>query len=177
MLNFDFKKSSRKCSASERALQPGEHFYSALFEVGDGTERRDFCEEVWEGPPEDCIGWWKAKIPEAGKGKVYWAPRHVLLAYFEYVNGQSAQADIAFIAGLLLTQKKILMLEESFEEDGAEFMQLKNRKDNESYQVLVVDVEPKRLAEIQEELAERLFMDEPYDADSELEESELSEPE
>jgi hypothetical protein len=168
MLNFDFKKSSRKCSESERTLLPGEHFFSALVDSGDDTERKDFCEEAWQGPPEDCIGWWKAKIPEAGKGRVYWAPRHVLLAYFEHVNGQANQDDIAFITGSLLTQKKILTLEDSYEEDGREYMQLKNRKNNESHQVVVIDVQPQRLAEIQEELAERLFMDEPYDADADV---------
>ena len=48
MLNFDFKKSTRKCSQCEREIKPGEDFYSALIELDDGaTERRDFAVENW----------------------------------------------------------------------------------------------------------------------------------
>ena len=46
-------------------------------------------------------------------------------------------------------------------------MHLKNRKDNQAYVVPIVDVSPERLVQIQEELAERLFMDQPYDPEDE----------
>ena len=46
-------------------------------------------------------------------------------------------------------------------------MRLKNRKDNQVFEVSVVDVSQDRLAQIQETLAERLFMDQPYDPDDE----------
>ena len=81
MLKFDFKKSSRKCFESEREFQPGEEFYSALFECDDGsTERRDFSSDHWDGPTDETIGWWKSRVPELGKGRVYWAPKKVLLS-------------------------------------------------------------------------------------------------
>ena len=163
MLNFDFKRSSRQCSKTNRPLQPGESFYSALIDNDGVTERMDCCVESWDSPPENCIGWWMSKVPELGKGKVYWAPRHVMLSYFEFVNGQPNEADTAYVTALLLLQKKYLTLEESPEEGGSQLLYLKNRKDNQTYQVSVVDLPPARLVEIQDELAERLFMDEPYD--------------
>lgn len=161
MLNFDFKKSSRKCYKSEREFQPGDEFYSALIDGGDGsTERRDYSVEHWgDGPPEDCIGWWKSSVPELGKGRVYWAPRKVLLSYFEHVQTNSQTIDTAFVTGLLLAQKKILTIVDENSDD--ENLVLYCRSTKSTYTVPVANVLPLRLKEIQDELSERLFMDQP----------------
>ena len=159
MLHFDFKKSSRKCYLSEREFQPGEEFFSALLYCDDGsTERRDYSVDQWPGPPEDCIGWWKSSVPELGKGRVYWAPKKVLLAYFEHVQSSTQTADIAFVTGLLLAQKKILAIVDS---DDEENLVLHCRFSKNTYTLPVTDVTPQRLGEIQAELSERLFMDQP----------------
>ena len=91
-------------------LQPGETFYSALIDNDGVTERLDYCVESWDSPPENCIGWWMSKVPELGKGKIYWAPRQVMLSYFEHVSGQPNEADTAYVTALLLIQKKYLSL-------------------------------------------------------------------
>lgn len=162
MLNFEFKKSGRKCIEDQKDFSPGEVFYSALVETKEGgSERHDYCLEHWDEPPDDCIGWWKAKVPELGKGKVFWAPRKVLLAYFEHALQNEQQQDMAFIAGLLLVQKKILVLDDDETDPG--IMRLRNRLDKTGYDVPVFNVSGKRLSAIQAELAERLFMDEPVD--------------
>ena len=166
MLNFDIKRSSRQCSKTERALQPGETFYSALVDIDGELERLDFCIESWDAPPDNCIGWWKSKIPETGKGKVYWAPRHVMLSYFEHVNDQAGESDTAYVTALLMLQKKYLTLQDPSEEDP-QTMRLKNRKDNQIFEVSIVEVSQDRLTQIQETLAERLFMDQPYDPEDE----------
>ena len=166
MLNFDFRKSSRKCCQSEREFQPGEEFYSALLECEDGTtERRDFCIENWDGPPENCLGWWKSRVPDLGKGRVYWAPKDVLLAYFDHVRSHPQKADIAYVTALLLAQKKILMIEDDGG-DSSKFV-LNNRATKETIEIPVVEIEPTRLTEIQDELSERLFRDQPVESDVE----------
>jgi hypothetical protein len=165
MLNFDFKKSSRKCCLSEREFQPGEEFYSALLECDDGTTQRlDYSAEKWEGPPENCLGWWKSQVPDLGKGRVYWAPKDVLLAYFDHVRSNPQTQDVAYVTALLLAQKKILMIVD----DGGDGSQvvLSNRSTKETCEVPVVKIEPTRLIEIQNELSERLFMDQPVESDA-----------
>jgi hypothetical protein len=159
MLHFNFKKSSRKCYVSEREFEPGQEFFSALFERDDGsTERRDFSGGHWAGPPEDCIGWWKSSIPELGKGRVYWAPKNVMLSYFEHVQSSPQTVDIAFVTGLLLAQKKILTIVDAGDDEN---LVLNCRSSKKTYTVPVIDVTPQRLGEIQAELSERLFMDQP----------------
>ncbi len=172
MSNFDFRRSSRKCSKSDRVIQPGEEFYSALIDTAGETERLDFCCEAWESPPENCIGWWKSKVPELGKGKVYWAPRDVLLSYFEHLQEQPDQADTTYVMALLLIQKKILTLEDP-DEEHANLLQLKNRQEKSSSTVEIVDVTPERIGEIQAELEERLFSDQPFESDDDDEDVEV----
>lgn len=164
MLQFDLRKSSRRCHASDRAFEPGEVFYSALIELPDGgSERRDFGIDQWEEPTEDCLGWWRAKVPERDQGKVYWAPRSVLLSYFEHTLEHEATRDIAYVVGLLLVQKRHLTLIDDGEQP--ELLHLHQRSEKRDFHVPVVDLAPDRLAAIQQELAERLFMDEPVDLD------------
>lgn len=170
MLSFDFKKSSRKCSKSDREFQPGETFYSELVEAGDGTERRDYSQENWQGPDEDSIGWWKSQVPELNKGKVYWAPKNILLAYFDHIKQNEACQDLTYVTALLLVQKKIFTLMD----DGGDSSHLfvKNRSDKNEHVIPVIEVSPERLQEIQAELSERLFMDEPVDSnESDLEDA------
>jgi len=162
MLNFDFKKSSRKCFQSEREFQPGEVFFSALIEVGETAERRDFGAEHWEGPPEDCIGWWKSRVPKVKEGRVYWAPPHVLLAYFEHVCGDEKTFDLAYVAALLLAQKKLIVIEDN--EDPAVLVG-HQKGSKSSFEIAIPELSPQRLNEIQNELSEKLFMDQPYEED------------
>jgi len=166
MPNFDFKKSSRKCYECDRTFQPGDGFFSVLLETEDGSpDRRDFGVEHWGGPPEDCIGWWKCSVPEIGEGQVYWAPKQVMLAYFESVLSKPATQDIAYVAGLLLCQKRILKMEDN--RGNESIMVLKDRSSNNVFEVPVAELTSQRLNEIQEELSERLFMDQPADFENE----------
>ena len=170
MLNFEFKKSSRKCYQSDKEFKPGDGFYSTLLECEGGqTERRDYASDQWEGPPENCIGWWKSSVPELGKGRVYWAPKKVLIAYFEHLQTSEQTGDIAFVTGLLLMQKKILTQLDS--ELGEPTLELHCRSTNTTYPLSVVDISPERLAAIQQELAEKLFVDQPFSGDIESEEA------
>lgn len=165
MPNFDFKKSSRKCHECERAFQPGEDFFSVLQESDDGPpDRQDFDTEHWGGPPETCIGWWKCSVPELGTGRVYWAPKHVMIAYFESVLANPGTQDIAFVAGLLLSQKRILKMQDN---GGNEAILVLKDGNNNIFEVPIAEIPPQRLAEIQAELSERLFMDQPAGLDGE----------
>lgn len=160
MLNFDVRKSSRKCFVDEKEFSPGEIFYSALIELDTGeTERRDFCKEHWETPDETCVGWWKAQVPESETGKVYWAPRKVLLSFFQHSLQQPQTHDVAYLTGLMLLQKKILVMEEELE--NGNIIRLRNRLDQTTFDVPVFDLDHERLTMIQGILAEQLFMDEP----------------
>ena len=114
-MDFQIKKTSRRCHATERDLQPGEAFYSELIQEEGEFQRRDYCAEAWQGPHEHCIGWWQSRIPDAESGRVYWAPRDVLLSYFESMQGQPGYEATAYVMALVLLRKKYLQLVDSGE--------------------------------------------------------------
>ena len=170
MLNFDFRGSSKRCSKCDRVLNPGEEFYSVLIEKNDETVRLDFSSDCWDGPPDDCIGWWKTKVDQLDSGRVHWAPREVLLAFFDQVREQPELADCAYITALLLVQKKILTTRESLKEPDSNLLCLENKRDSLHYEVPVVEISTARLIEIQNLLAEKLFTGRSIDLESEPDE-------
>ena len=163
MMDFHIKRTDRHCHATERELKPGEQFFSDLVKEGDGLVRRDYCEEAWSGPGEHSIGWWKATIPEVAGGRVYWAPRNVLLAYFDSLTAQPRSKPTVFVMALLLVRKRILQLVDSEQTPEGEVMEVRHTRENKTWKVNVIELTPEQVDAIQQELAEQLFMDQPPD--------------
>ena len=163
MVEFDIKRSSRKCSVQDRALLPGEFYISALLQTDESTQRCDYCLEAWDGPPENCIGWWKAQIPEVVAGKIYWAPNEILYSYFDHLRNSPVEQDAAYVMALLMVQKRLLSLEEFVDTETGQQMVLLNRHQREMFAIDVLEIEPARTAEIQQQLDEKLFTDQPLD--------------
>jgi hypothetical protein len=160
MVEFDFRRSSRQCSVTGRPIERGSEFYSLLIEQADGTfARSDISAAAWHGPPENCLGWWRCRVPELEKGRVYWAPNEVLLAVFQHALTTPGQEDIAYIMALLLVRKRILQWKETIRRDERSFLRLHDAKQNHDMEVAEVLLTPQRTAEIQIELAEKLFTD------------------
>jgi hypothetical protein len=172
MVDFEFKRSSRHCCVTNRAINRGEAFFSVLLEQGEGElQRNDISTEAWTGPPPGCVGWWRSKVPELEKGRVYWAPNEVLLAFFQHVSEQSEHLDTAYVMSLLLVRKRILQWKETIVRDGHSFLRLLNARNNAEFEIRQLSLTPERIVEIQSDLAEKLF------TDQRLSQSESSEPE
>ena len=157
MKQYDFRRGGKKCSVSDRPLEPGELYYSALIELPDGqTTRLDFSDDNWDGPNDDCIGFWKQQIPDLETGKIYWAPRNVLLSYFKH-QLEKERTHSAFVMSLLLLQKRILSHKDTIESDGETVSILIDRRSSELFEVADVDISDEQIESIQNELSEHLF--------------------
>ena len=161
MMDFQIKRTSRHCHATERELKPGETFFSDLVQEDDELVRRDFCEKAWQGPDASSLGWWKAMIPVVEGGRVYWAPRDVLLAYFDSLSGKPQHQPTAYVMALVLVRKRILQLVDSATSTEGEVLEVRHARDNKTYTVPVVQLTPEQINQIQQELGEQLFMDQP----------------
>ena len=158
MLNFDFKRSGRKCSLKDRTFESGEEFYAALIDIDGDLERRDYAAESWDGAPADCVGWWKSKMPDLDNDRVYWAPNHLLLAYFQHAFNKGPQAeDVAYVMAILLLQKRILQMIENDESTNPPTLIVHHRKTKTDYAIAVPEISSHRMNEIQNELSEHLF--------------------
>ncbi len=165
LIDFDFRRSARQCSLTGQPLERGAEFFSVLIEQDDGSlARQDISAAAWQGPPEDCIGWWRSRLPSLDKGKVYWAPNEVLLSVFQHALGNPGlgnpgQADIAYVMALLLVRKRILQWKETIQREGRAYLRLHDPKQNLDLEVAEAELTPARTAQIQAELAEKLFTD------------------
>ena len=159
MPSFDFKRTSRKCSASGRAFTSGEEYVSVLIDEEGELVRQDIGLDQWQDPPDGCVGWWRSRVPDLEQGIVYWAPKDVLLAYFQYLIEQGNDLDTAYVMAILLIQKKYLRLLDTESIEGVETMQLSNASTKEKFAVQVIDVNAARVQTIEAELAEKLFTD------------------
>ena len=158
MMQYDFKRNGRKCSVTGDPFQPGEEFVSALMELDDGEmQRQDFSLAAWESPPDNCIGWWKSRVPIFEEGRVFWAPRDVLISYFDHLHDSGQQPDHLYVMSLLMVRKHIMKLVETVNEGGAEIMRLFRSSDKTKYRIRVVDLTAQQIEQIQNELGEKLF--------------------
>lgn len=156
-MQFDFRRGGKKCSQCETAFEPGQEFVSALLEQNDGqTVRLDFCVPDWEQHKDECIGHWNQTMPDLTTGTVYWAPRDVLMAYFEHLI-EGDKKELAYVMSLVLLQKRYLSAKSRFENEDGSGQILINRSTSHAWEVFDVDVDQQRIAEIQEELSQNLF--------------------
>lgn len=169
MLNFEIRRSTRRCAETDRPLAPGESYVSAVVDEDGELVRRDFSLDAWDGPPEGCLAWWRNRIPERESGKVYWAPPDALHGYFAALGNQPDQAATRFVMALLLIQKRILR---QLESETSQTLRLRHGKSGTDYEVAVVELTGEQKQTIQQELAEKLFTDEAPNADPSGEEEE-----
>ena len=170
MQDFEFKRCARRCASTDREICAGESYFSALIESTDGIQRLDISEKEWSGPPEGCIGWWKSRIPVLEKGKIYWAPNRVLLAFFESIVTRTDQSETAYVMALLLVRKRLLQWKDNINRNDVESMHLRHAGTKKEFEVQTFTLTPAQIQAIQKELAEQLFTDQAGETHDDLEE-------
>jgi hypothetical protein len=158
-MEYELPRCSRQCCETERAIAPGEAFYSALIsDENDDLVRWDYCAEAWDGPPEETIAWWKSELPEPTETKMQWAPNEVMLRLFDELDSQPERHDMRYVLALLLVRRRVMRSEGEGQDDfGREVMRLYCPRSEAVHEVAVVTPDMERIDEIQGELAELLF--------------------
>ncbi len=187
MQQFDVKRGSRKCCVTEQLFGPGDFFYSALIETSSGAVRKEYSCEAWEKSPwsqkenqeqpsthelksedsteeQSLIGWWKQRVPDLDSGTVYWAPNHVLIAWFDSLYARQSEEDAelnetAWVMALLLMQKRLLARQDH--DTDQYVLCLVNKKTNQQYRLREPEINEERIDAIQKQLEEQLFSDLP----------------
>ncbi len=160
MIDFDIQRCTRRCAATNREFNAGESFYSVLVAEGSQVLRYDYADDQWEGPPENSLGWWRSRMPDANAKTVNWAPNDVMVHYFEQLAAQPDKQDVRYVLALLMIRRRVVRLEESKEDEkGQETMVLYCPRNDNEYSVNVLSPTRERIDEIQEILAQLLFAD------------------
>ena len=150
MLDFEVKKFTRVCAETESEFKPGDTFYAYLVRDGGETVRRDVSLDAWDGPPEECIAWWKSSVPDPKSKKLNWAPNDVMLHYFHETDDKPEELDIRYVLTLLLIRRRIFKLEDTTEDEQiGEALVCYCSKNETEYTVPVMKITSKRSIEIQ----------------------------
>ena len=157
-MDYEVQRCTRHCAKSGRDLAPGEEFYSVLSAEGADVVRRDYAVEVWEGPPEGAVGWWKSQMPSPDANRVRLAPNDVMLELFDQLDEQPEKCDMRYVLALLLVRRRVVRMEEpERDEDGREVLVLYCPRREATYRVPAITPDDDRVDEIQQELATLLF--------------------
>ncbi|QEG38781.1 hypothetical protein UC8_07390 [Roseimaritima ulvae] len=109
LADYKVGRCSRRCYAENRPLEPGETFYSVVLPDDEGElQRRDYSARAWSEPPEGALGWWKGRIPEAGKQKLVLAPNPVLVDILRQLAASQERAELAYLLALLLMRRRVV---------------------------------------------------------------------
>jgi len=160
--DFTIGKCTRKCAVSGQPLAPGELFFSVVIGEGDEVVRKDISAGAWTGPPPQTVGWWRVRMPDAAAKKLQPAPVGVLLDTLSKLLDQPGAESLAYMLALLLCRRRVLVDEESPDEDTGEsgsesVLRLIYPTDGRQWSVPVAVPAPNLLEELQTQLNALLF--------------------
>jgi hypothetical protein len=154
MTEYQIQANTRRCFATGRELQPGEKFYSVLFDEGGQFRRQDYSSEAWPGPPQGAFSFWTGKVqPSDGPPRPKFDD-DLLLDCFCRLEGQT-QADrvnFRYVLALLLMRRKRLKFEEAKVSDDVETLWLRCPRTRTQYQVVNPRLTESEMAAVQEEV-------------------------
>jgi hypothetical protein len=162
-VEYAINRCTRRCHVADRALEPGEYYYSVIVSENDELRRVDIAEKSWEKPPEGAVGWWKSQIPRASQTILKPAPDAVLLETLSYLCEQSGRESLAFLLAVLLVRRHVLtepdMFDDSMEE--SEIWILSDPVEGTEYRVPRCWPAKNELERLQKELHELLYCEAP----------------
>lgn len=169
MQDYAISKSTRKCSATGKQLEPGEAYVSAILPDGESVRRVDIAATAWRGPDPDTIGWWKCRVPEASASRLRPAPNGVLLDTLSELVERPDKSALSYLLALLLVRRRILTDDESLSDDSSPsdaeattsgVWSLTCPADGRVWHVPMVAPEAAQLDELRDELNRLLFTEE-----------------
>lgn len=105
---YKINRTTRRCSIGNRPLLPGEYYYSVVSGDDEDYRRVDIAADAWTGPPEDCIGHWKNRVPQLEEKKRELAPPEVLIDILRSMADQPQLKKMRYLLALTLLRKRHL---------------------------------------------------------------------
>ena len=157
-LGFEIRACGRTCAKTERALNPGEVYFSVLEAAELDFVRHDYCVEAWQGPPAECVGWWRSRIPTKHDAQPRLAPTDVMLNLFEALEERPLELEFRYLLGLLLLRRRLVRRDESRHDDlGREVLTLHCQRRQKDYELVVAEPAAEQAAKLQQQMIDLLY--------------------
>jgi hypothetical protein len=163
-VDFEIQRSTRRCAATDRPLEPGAMCFSVLEVQGADIVRKDYAASAWPGPPPEAFGWWKSRVPEPHAKKIKLAPNDVLLELLDKLAERPECQDMRYVLALLLVRRRVLRLDgpalptaKPSPRPDVQTMTVYCPAREASYEITVLMPSDERVEEIQLQLGELLI--------------------
>ncbi|MCA9118030.1 MAG: hypothetical protein KDA79_23320 [Planctomycetaceae bacterium] len=136
-MDYHVKPPGKTCTATGKPLEPGSVCYSVLLGKEGEFVRQDYAESAWEGPPENAVGYWRRRIPEAERAGRPQLSADELFLSFEQLSEDlnKAQEKFRYVLALLLLKKRRLKLEDSRQEEEGDWLIVSGSRGEGPYEV------------------------------------------
>ena len=154
MTEYQIQANTRRCHVTGRELQPGEKFYSVLFDQSGQFVRQDFSSDGWQGNPEGAFSFWTGTVPPLDERRRPRFDDDLLLDCFNRLEGQTEpdRVNFRYVLALLLMRRKRLKFEEANMSGDLETLCLRCPRTGWQYQVLNPRLSEEEMATVQEEV-------------------------
>ncbi|MCA9231534.1 MAG: hypothetical protein KDA57_12860 [Planctomycetales bacterium] len=139
-------------------MQPGEVYFSVLELRGEEFLRHDYCVEAWQGPPEDCLGWWRSQLPTNEGAAPKLAPTEVMLNLFAALEDRPEDQEFRYLLGLLLLRRRVLRRDDTMRgKADREVLVLHCPRRDEQYELVVVEPTAEQAKQLQQRMVDLLY--------------------
>lgn len=158
MTDYQIQNNTRRCTISGRELQPGEKYFSVLFDEQGTFVRRDYSAECWSGPPEGAYSFWSGKLPQEQGARRAPIDDEMLFECLRRMDGETEPAKIKFryVLALLLMRRKKLKLVEAHREGDHDVLTLQSPQRGERVTVIDPQLSDEEMNAVQDEVFEVL---------------------
>jgi len=156
--NWKVEKHGQSCCGCETEFEEGESFFSALRQEEGAFQRRDFCEDCWQGEQQDgFFCFWKSRRAESEEQQAV-GPA-VLLDLLDQMRNPSSRREKAlrFVLALYLSRRKALKL--AGEADSGAALVFEVVGGDEQYRVQPVELEEDEQEKLTRRLREMLAIE------------------
>jgi hypothetical protein len=170
-MDYQIQTNTRRCALSGRTLEPGDRFFSVLLDTGGNLERRDYCADVWSGPPAEAFSFWSGRIAAPEAKRLPPIDTELLLDCFLRLAGQDDPERIRFryiVALLLIRRRKLRLMDSEASHglgvkgqgqgvsnepsDGQSMITVRNPEGGEIYKVIDPKLSAEEMTAVQDEV-------------------------
>jgi hypothetical protein len=152
--SYSIQQHTRICTATGRALLPGERYFSVLIVESGKFARQDYAANAWPGPPPGALAFWSGKVPPADQKRRLIVDDELLMNCFERLAEETDPNRIQFryVVGLLLLRRKRLKFDDLRRAGGEEYLQLRCPRTGQMFEVLDPHLAEEDMARVQDEV-------------------------
>jgi hypothetical protein len=158
--NYEVARPRGQCVVCQVQIESQQPLMAALRETPAGFERLDVCLNDWpEFDKSNLIGFWKTTMPLVEQKKKLFVDDEVLCQLFERLadTTEPAKLNFRFVLGLILMRKRLIIYENSHNDDaGREIWQVRFKGKDAMLDLLNPRLDESQIQDVSTQLGEIL---------------------